>query len=92
MKIDSPKLAVATAIVFAVAWVICSLFVMSMPAAMMQVSGHMVHADFGPVGWQLSLAGFVYGLVAWSLGAGLLAGAIAIVYNRLVEPRDGPAV
>lgn len=90
MKIDALKLAFATAIVFAVAWVICSLFVVSMPRAMMRMSGHMVHADFGPMGWQLSLVGFVYGLFLWSAGSGLIAGATAVIYNRLIGPRDGP--
>lgn len=84
MKIDAMKLAFATAIVFAVVWVICSLFVFSMPGAMMQMSGHMVHADFGRMGWQLNFAGFFYGLFAWSLGAGIIAGAVAALYNRFV--------
>lgn len=84
MKIDAMKLAIASTVVFAAAWVICSAFVISMPSAMMQMSGHMVHADFGRMGWQLSFAGFVYGLFAWSLGAGLITGATAALYNRLV--------
>lgn len=92
MKIDAFKLALATAIIFAVAWVICSLFVISMPGAMMRMSGHMVHADFSPMGWQLSLVGFVYGLFAWSVGAGLIAGATAALYNRLIEPKGDPNI
>ena len=83
MEIDAMKLAIASTVVFAAAWVICSAFVISMPSAMMQMSGYMVHADFGQMGWQLSVVGFVYGLLAWSLGADLITGATAAPYNRL---------
>lgn len=84
MKIDASKFGFATAIVFALAWVICSLFVFSMPGGMMQMSGHMVHADLGQMSWRLSWVGFVYGLVAWSIIAGVMAWAVAALYNRLV--------
>lgn len=84
MKIDAIKLAIAVAAVFAIAWIVCSLFVIWLPSAMMQMAGHMVHADFGHMGWQLTLGGFIFALTAWSIGAGLIAGLTAAVYNRLV--------
>lgn len=84
MRIDAIKLGLATAIVFAVVWVICSLLVFSMPLGMMQMGGHMTHADFGPMAWTLTWTGFIIGLVAWSILAGVLAWAIAAVYNSLV--------
>lgn len=85
MKIDALKFGLAASIIFAAAWVICSLFVISMPTAMMQMSGHMVHADFGQMSWNLGWIGFVYGLVAWSVVAGIMGSGIAAVYNRLVD-------
>ena len=84
MKIDAIKLGFATAAVFAVAWVICSLFILGMPGSMMQMTGDMVHADLSQMGWQLDFTGFAFGLLAWSLGAGLIAVAIAATYNRLI--------
>lgn len=84
MKINALKFGLATAIIFAAAWVICSLFVFSMPAGMMQMSGHMVHADLGQMSWRLNWIGFIYGLVAWSVIAGTIAWAIAALYNRMV--------
>lgn len=85
MKLNAIKLGIATAIVFGAAWVICSLFVMGMPRAMMQMTGHMVHADFSHMNWQLNFSGLVFGLLAWSIGAGVIAGVTAAVYNRLVD-------
>ncbi|MXO49731.1 hypothetical protein GRI42_00230 [Erythrobacter gaetbuli] len=85
MKINAFKLSISTAAVFGAAWVICSLLVIGAPQAMMQVTGHMVHADFSHMNWQLNSSGLVVGLLAWSIGAGLIAGATAVVYNRLVD-------
>lgn len=84
MKIDASKFGLAAAIIFAAAWVICSMFVISVPTAMMQMSGHMVHADFGQMSWNLGWIAFAYGLVAWSLVAGIMGWGIAAIYNRLV--------
>lgn len=84
MKIDALKFGFATAIVFALAWLVCSLFVFSMPFGMMRMSGHMMHANLGHMSWALNWAGFIYGLVAWSLIAGFIAWAVASLYNRLV--------
>lgn len=84
MKIDAVKFGVATAIVIAVFFVICSLLVFSMPVGMMQMSGHMVHGNFGQMSWVLNWGGFIYGLIAWSILSGIVAGAIAAVYNRLL--------
>ncbi len=84
MKIDSTKFGLATGMVFAVSWLICSLFVTVLPRGMMQMSGHMVHANLGQMSWVLTWGGFIYGLLAWSIGAGIVAWAIAAIYNRLL--------
>lgn len=85
MKIDAVRLGVATGIVFGAAWALCSLLVFSMPFGMMRMSGMMVHADFGHMAWAMNWGGFVFGLVGWSILAGLLAWAIAALYNRLSD-------
>ncbi|MFA6218387.1 MAG: DUF5676 family membrane protein [Erythrobacter sp.] len=84
MKIDAIRFGFAAGIVFAAFWVVCSLLVLSMPAGTMQVTGHMTHADFGHMTWRLNFVGFAYGLIAWSVLAGLVAAATAAVYNRLI--------
>lgn len=84
MKLDAIKLGVATAIVFAVVWVICSLLVVFVPGAMMGMSGHMLHADLGAANWTMHWTGFFTGLVAWSVLGGLIVSAVAAVYNGLL--------
>jgi len=84
MRLDAVKLGVATAIVIAIVWVICSALVILMPAVMMQMSGHMIHAELGSLGWSMHWAGFFIGLVLWSVLSGLLTWAIAVLYNKLV--------
>ncbi|MEL1250795.1 DUF5676 family membrane protein [Aurantiacibacter gilvus] len=84
MKIDAIRLGLATAIVVGLLWILCSLFVFSMPTGMSQFGGHMMHMDYGHFAWTLSWGGFLYGLLAWSVIAGLTAWAIAAIYNRLL--------
>jgi hypothetical protein len=83
MKIDAFKLGLATAIVFAVIWVICSLLVVLIPGLMMQMSGDMLHADLTGLDWTMHWGGFFSGLILWSVLPGLLVWAVAGLYNRL---------
>ena len=82
MKIVAVKLGAATAAVFAAIWVICSALVMLIPGPMMQMSGHMLHADLSGLGWSMHWSGFFVGLVLWSVIPGLLVWAVAGLYNR----------
>lgn len=82
MRIDAFKLGVATTTIFAAIWVICSALVVLIPGPMMQMSGHMLHADLSGLGWSMHWGGFFFGLMLWSLLPGLLVWAIAGLYNR----------
>lgn len=84
MKIDAMKMGLASGIVFAIVWVLCSLFVFGMPMGMSRFGGHMMHTDLGSFPWMLTWSGFLYGLVAWSVLAAITAWAIAAVYNKLL--------
>jgi len=84
MKLDATKFGLATGIVFAAVWLICSALVVAMPGMMMQMSGHAMHADFSGAHWTMTWIGFFVGLVIWSVLGGVLAWAIAAVYNRLL--------
>lgn len=84
MKLDAMKLGLATGIVFAAIWVLCSLLVVLLPGTTMQMSGHMIHANLGGMSWTMTGVGFVVGLVLWTILPTLLVWAIAGVYNRLV--------
>ena len=85
MKINSLNLALASAVTAAIVWAICSLLVWTMPGAMMNVTGNMVHMEMGKSGWILSPLGFLWGLIIWSLFAGIFAWLLATVYNLLTR-------
>lgn len=84
MKIHATKFGLAALLVFAVFWIVGTTLMVSMPGPMTQMDGHMARADLGYMTWRLNWAWAIYGLVAWSLIAGLMAWAIATVYNRLL--------
>ncbi len=84
MKCDANRLFVATAGAFAIIWIICSALVAILPGQMLGMSGHMIHADFAAMSWTLTWAGFVIGLVAWSVSAGITAWLIGTIYNKLL--------
>ena len=84
MKLDAVKIGYATAIAFALVWLVCSLLVWGLPSMMLGMSGHMVHVDFSDMGWHMTPGGVVAGLFAWSIIAGIIAALIAQIYNKLV--------
>ena len=83
MKLDAAKLGLSAAIVLAVIWVICGAFVAFVPTAMMEMSGHMLHADLSGAAWSMHWTGFIVGLIMWSVLGGALVWAVAALYNRL---------
>ncbi len=85
MKLDAIKLGIATAIVSAVLWTICSVLVAAAPAGMMSMSGSMMHSDMAGMRWTLSIPGFLIGLVVWSGISGVVVWAVAALYNRLLK-------
>lgn len=85
MKLNPRRCAVATGLAFALLWVICSALVALIPGPMLTLSGHMVHAQMTAMNWVLTLPGFIFGLVAWSLLAAATAWLIALFYNKLPE-------
>lgn len=85
MKVDATKLGLATGIVFAVIWIICSVLVALLPGAMMRMGGAMMHADMVNYAWSMHWGGFIIGLVLWTVLPALIVWAVATVYNRLID-------
>jgi hypothetical protein len=83
MKINPLNLGLASAITAGVVWIICSLLVWMIPGPMMTTTGNMTHMDMSRFGRMLSPIGIVWGLVIWSLFAGIFAWLLATVYNFL---------
>ena len=85
MKINALNFAVASAITAAVVWLFCSLFVWMVPGGMMNVTTNMMHMEMARSGWTISPLGVVWGLIAWSLFAGIFAWILATIYNLLTK-------
>ncbi|AFU97786.1 DUF5676 family membrane protein [Simiduia agarivorans] len=83
MRLNETKFGIAWAISASVFWIICSALVWAMPNMMISMSGDMLHMQLQGMGWHLSLAGVLLGLVAWVAVAGLFGWLLALVYNRL---------
>ena len=83
MKINPLNFALASTITAAVVWTICSLLVWMMPGAMMNMTTNLFHMEMAKSGFTLSPLGVIWGLVAWSLFAGIFAWILATVYNLL---------
>lgn len=89
MKINSLTFGLAAAITTAITWIICSLLVWTIPGPMMDTTGHMVHMDMRTFGWMLSPIGFFWGLIVWSVFAGVFGWILATMYNVLNKDK-GP--
>ncbi len=83
MTLSVFKFGISSAVSAAVLWLICSVLVMVMPTTMLSMSGDMLHMQLNDMGWHLTLYGFVKGLVAWSITAGVAGWLLAGIYNRL---------
>lgn len=85
MKINPLNFALASAITAAVVWIICSILIWMMPGAMMNMTTNLFHMEMGKTGFVLSPIGVVWGLIGWSLFAGIFAWILASVYNLLTK-------
>ena len=85
MKLHTNKLALTTAIVFSVLWVICSAFIVLIPDLSMSLTGTMFHANLSSMLWTLTWGGFFIGLIAWAVIGGISAWLIAFFYNHSLD-------
>jgi hypothetical protein len=84
MKLDAIKFGLASAYAVSIVWIVCSLLVLLLPSMSMNMGGYMMHANFSGMNWHMGLAGFLFGLFLWAFSAGIFAGLMAAIYNRLI--------
>jgi hypothetical protein len=85
MKLDANKLGISLGGATALLWIICSTLVAVLPSPMMAITGHMFHANMQELDWTLTLAGFIVGLVSWTICGAATGWLTAKIYNRLSE-------
>lgn len=84
--LNNTALASAFAGTVAIIWAVCGLLILVAPDAMVGMSGHMLHSDFGDLTWHMPLVGFFIGGAAWVAVAGITGYLIGWLYNRLNKP------
>ena len=85
MKMDTRAFAIATAVTAAVLFLICAFFVAVLPKETTNFAGYLVHADLSGISRSLTWGNFFGGLACWTVGAGVVAGALAWLYNRIAR-------
>ena len=65
-------------------WLLCSLLVWLFPAAMLSMSGLMIHVELTDISWVMSLESVIIGLVIWVLIAGVSGWLVAGIYNKIL--------
>jgi hypothetical protein len=77
----------AAATMAAALFTICAAGVATAPGAMTQLAGFLIHVDMTGFVRNLTWASFFGGVVAWSLGVGLLFASIGALYNLYASPK-----
>jgi hypothetical protein len=83
--INQNRFAISCSACAALLWLVCSGLVAFAPEFMMLMTGHMFHADLGDMQWTLTWAGFLSGLLAWTVVSGLTGLVLIALYNYLLS-------
>ena len=84
MRLDTRSFTIAAGMTAAMLFVLCAAAVAIAPGPTTAVFGYIVHLDVSGMRRELTLASFIVGLIAWTLGTALTFGFAAMIYNRLI--------
>ena len=84
MKLNPTMLGISSAIATAVLWVICSLLIVALPGFMTHMTAGVMHGDTASMALTMTWPGFLWGLFAWVVWAGVAGWLLAMIYNRLL--------
>ena len=92
MFIQPKSIGLAAGITAAVISALCATFIVVSPAAAGRFFSLVVHTDLSSlVQRDVTLAGFLAGILFWGLAAGLVFGFAAWLYDRFAAPAHGGA-
>jgi uncharacterized BrkB/YihY/UPF0761 family membrane protein len=80
-KLNTRSLSLATAIITALVYIACILFVAVAPKAAMAFFGYVLHMDLSNIARVITWGSFIVGLLFWTVGTALYAALIARLYN-----------
>ena len=84
MRFDTRAFAIAAGMTATVLFVLCAAAVAIAPGPTTAFFGYIVHLDVSGMRRELTVASFIVGLIAWTLGTALTFGFAAMMYNRLI--------
>ena len=84
MRLDTRAFAIAAGMAAALLFTLCAAAVAIAPDATTAFFGSIVHLDVSGMRRELTVASFIVGLIAWTLGTALTFGFAAMMYNRLI--------
>ena len=84
MRLDTRAFAIAAGTAAALLFTLCAAAVAIAPDATTAFFGYIVHLDMSGMRRELTMATFIIGLIAWTLGTALTFGFAALMYNRLI--------
>lgn len=91
MKLNTGAIFWAAAIVAAASYIVCAAFIAAAPGATSQFFSWVMHIDLTSMSRHITWSSFFGGIVSFSGLMGVLAGASAWAYNRLVaSPSEKP--
>ncbi len=85
MKLNISAFAGATAIITAVVFSLCSLFVAVAPEATYSASSFLFHTDLTNLAYPISWGAYFGGLAAWTIAMAIAGAGLAWLYNRLIR-------
>lgn len=85
MNLNIRAFSIAQTVVAAILYVVCSVFVGTMPGTAVNLAGYVFHADLSGIMRPFSMSGFIVGFLIVSIGWGLLSLIMAIVFNGLTK-------
>jgi hypothetical protein len=82
MRLDTRAFAIAAGLAAALLFTLCAAAVAIAPDSTTTFFGYIVHLDVSGMRRELTVASFIVGLIAWTLGTALAFGFVALIYNR----------
>ena len=88
MSLDPRAFGLAAGATAAALFTICALIVAVVPGAATGFFGYILHLDLTGLARPVTVGNFVGGLLAWTIGVGIVFGLAGVCYNRLLPVRQ----
>lgn len=88
MSLDPRAFGLAAGAMAAALFTVCALIVAVVPGAAVGFFGYILHLDLTGLARPVTVANFVGGLFAWTIGVGIVFGLGGAFYNRFLPVRQ----